>query len=427
VLRVTPLPQRSLRDIQSVCNQFLQKGIFPRIPWDTWIKPKPLGGLGILDLSQQQAALYFRWLQPVLQPSDSPNILDRMLVMLVNKQNQSAHAQLPLLFPATRSTGLSKLRTNTVTMLCKSADRIHRDFDNVHLNIQTAMILPIRAVLQPSTTNVKLPIKAAQMQVGDLYRPNPDQPLQLEARTAASIPYDIRRARTKILKQITTSKVQVQPFFARLQQPPQEDSNSTTDISLSPFVDSLQFRNQTGLHPPVSTRTFRKACTAAYTSTIAASNWSFFWSLSLTLVQRNVIYRFITKTIPARRLLHYFNMTDTPSCPICGTEENAAHLLFLCPDKVSIWKAIIFEFLWPTVAVDDIIQACTTLDFTNIRYVSKAYTTAPKVVIVTLANIWRAHFRLIFHSAPFIWPDVVNQVKDELQQIHNEDELHKQL
>ncbi|EPB86262.1 hypothetical protein HMPREF1544_06904 [Mucor circinelloides 1006PhL] len=49
------------------------------------------------------------------------------------------------------------------------------------------------------------------------------------------------------------------------------------------------------------------------------------------------------------------------------------------------------------------------------------------VVLVTLSNIWRAHFRLIFSSAPFTWTDVVNQVKDELIQLHNENELHKQL
>ncbi|CAO0789273.1 unnamed protein product [Mucor circinelloides] len=427
VLRVTPFPQNSIRAIQSVCSQFLRKGIFPTIPWTTWIKPKLVGGLGVLDVAQQQSALYFRWLQPILHPSDSPKILDLMLVMLVNKQNQSAHVHVPILFPNTRTTGLTKLRSNTVTMLYTSADRVQRDFDSVHINIATSMILPLQAIFQPHRTDDKLPIKAAQLTVGDLYRPCPDQPLQLEARTAASIPSDRRRARNKIMRQITTNKVHLQPFFENLIQPHQEDSNRTTEISFSPFTESLHFNNQSGLHLPVSTRTFRKACTDAYTSHITSSNWKFFWSLSLTLVQRNVIYRFITKTIPARRLLHYFQIADTPLCPICGNEENAVHLLFLCPDKVSTWKAIIFEFLWPTVSVDDIIQACTTLDFDPIKYVSKHYTTAPMVVLVTLSNIWRAHFRLIFSSAPFTWTDVVNQVKDELIQLHNENELHKQL
>ncbi|GAN10059.1 hypothetical protein MAM1_0317c09594, partial [Mucor ambiguus] len=139
-----------------------------------------------------------------------------------------------------------------------------------------------------------------------------------------------------------------------------------------------------------------------YTSSITPFSWNFFWTLSLNLVNRNVIYRYITRTIPTKRLLHYFKIVDSPLCPICGLNENAVHLLFLYPSKVSIWKAIIFEFLWPTVSIGDIIQACSTLDFTSIQYVSKDYTTAHMVVIVTLlGNIWRAQVRLIFDSAPF--------------------------
>lgn len=272
-----------------------------------------------------------------------------------------------------------------------------------------------------------MPNKAAQLQVKDLYRPNPDQPLQLEVRTATTIPTNIRRTCNKILKQINEDQVRLQPFFDLLLQPPQEGTNRTSDISFKPFTDSYNFRSQQGLQQQITTRTFRKACIEAHTSNIAMSNWNFFWSLSLTLVNRNVIYRFLTNTIPAKRLLHYFKMAESPLCPICNTVENAVHLLFLCPSKVSIWRDIIFEFLWPTVSVGDIIQACSSLDFEYIKYVSKSYTTAHMVVLVTLGNIWRAHFRLIFHSTPFIWINVVQQIKDELLQLHEQTEIHKQL
>jgi hypothetical protein len=427
VLRVTPFPQNDLKAIQAVCTKFLRKGIFPVIPWATWTTPKLLGGLGVLDVAMQQSALYFRWVQPLLHPSDSPHILDLMLAMLVNKQNQSAYVQVPLLFPLTRTTSLSRHRTNTVAMIYKSVDRLKRINEPVHLNVATALLLPVKAILQPSVTVSKMPIKTSQLHVKDLYQPNPDQPLQLEARTAPTIPADIRRACKKLLTQIQEDQVRLQPFFGYLLQPPQDGTNSTTDISFQPFTDSYDFRSQQGLQKPISTRTFRTACIKAHTSNIARPNWSFFWSLSLTLVQRNVIYRFITRTIPAKRLLHYFKIAESPLCPICGTVENAAHLLFLCPSKVSIWKAIIFEFLWPTVSVSDIIHACSSLDFEYIKYVSKSYTTAPMVVLVTLGNIWRAHIRLIFLSAPFTWTDVVQQIKDELLQLHDQSVIHKQL
>lgn len=428
VLRVTPFAQADIQAIQAICTKFLRKGIFPVIPWATWTKPKPLGGLGVLDVALQQSALYFRWVQPLLHPSDSPHILDLMLVMLVNKQNQSAHVQVPLLFPHTRTTGLTKQRrTNTVTMIYKSVDRLQRNNEPVHLNIATTLQLPVKAILQPSDTVSKMPSRATQLHVKDLFQPNPDQPLQLEARKVPTIPTDIRRACKKILKQINGDQVRVQPFFGLLLQPPQDGTNRTTDISFQPFTDSYEFRSQQGLQQQITTRTFRKACTEAHTSNIATHNWNFFWSLSLTLVNRNVIYRFITNTIPARRLLHYFKIAESPLCPICDTVENAVHMLFLCPSKVSIWKAIIFEFLWPTVSVGDIIQACSSLDFDYIKYVSKSYTTAHMVVLVTLGNIWRAHFRLIFHTTPFIWVNVVQQIKDELLQLHAQTELHKDL
>ncbi|GAN01200.1 hypothetical protein MAM1_0005c00632 [Mucor ambiguus] len=403
-----PLSRGNIQAITSVYTKFLSQGIFPVIPWKTWIKPKPLGGLGVLlDVSQQHAALYFCWVQPLLHPSDSPTMLDLMLVMmLVNKQNRSEHVQVPLLFPITRSSGLAHQRTNTVAMIYKAVDKVNRNFNTVQLNLATTLILPIKAVLHPSNIVNKMPLKTSQLIVVDFYRQNPRRPLQLQARKPATIPQDIRRASNKILKQIKTNAIQL----------------------FSPLTESLYFKNQQGLQHPVTTKVFRKACTEAYTSSITSSNWNFFWTLSLNLVSRNVIYRYITRTIPTKRLLHYFKIVDSPLFPICGPNENAVHLLFLCPSKVSIWKAIIFEFLWSTVSIGDIIQACSTLDFTSIQYVSKDCTTAHHtIVIVTLGNIWRAQVRLIFDSAPFQWPTVVNQIKDELLHLHAEQELRKQM
>ncbi|KAK4516430.1 Proteasome subunit beta type-4 [Mucor velutinosus] len=144
-------------------------------------------------------------------------------------------------------------------------------------------------------------------------------------------------------------------------------------------------------------------------------------------IHRNVIYRFLTHTIPTKRLLHYVEIAELPLCPICGNEENAVHLLFLCSSKISIWKAIIFEFLWPTVLIGNIIQAFSSFEFENIKYVSKSYTTADMAVLVTLVgNIWRAEVRKIFHSTPFTWIDVVQQIKNQLQ-LHVQTEIHKQL
>ncbi|GAN09874.1 hypothetical protein MAM1_0299c09407 [Mucor ambiguus] len=159
--------------------------------------------------------------------------------MVVNKQNQSAHVQIPLLFPLTRTNQLTKQRTNTLTMIYKSVDRLKRINEPVYLNVTTTLVLPVKAILQPSVTVSKMSIKTTQLKVKDLYQPNPGQPLQLEARKALAIPVDIRLAYKKIVKEINENKVRIQPFFHLLLQPPQDDTNPTTNINFQPFIDSL--------------------------------------------------------------------------------------------------------------------------------------------------------------------------------------------
>lgn len=237
--------------------------------------------------------------------------------------------------------------------------------------------------------------------------------------------------------QTQENSIILSPFIARLVQDSSVENEIETDIpedinqnemDFSPFVAQLFDTEQVNIAHTITTRTFQRACATAHGSNRPSLNWKYFWALSLTLVQRNVLYRFLTRSIPHKSILHYFKIVDSPTCIICNNfTENAEHLLFHCPTKTSIWKEIIFEFLWPTVSVQDIIHACSTLDFTDVQYVSKAYTTAPLVILVTLTSIWRAHFRLIFHDATFNKDMVVKQIKEEIQLIHDKNEVHNQI
>ncbi|KAK4513897.1 NADH:ubiquinone oxidoreductase [Mucor velutinosus] len=88
-----------------------------------------------------------------------------MLVMLVNKQNQNAYVQVAVLFPLTRTTGLTKQRTNAVTVIYKSVDRLKRINEPVHLDIATALILPVKVIRQLSVTVSKSYTTTAHMVV----------------------------------------------------------------------------------------------------------------------------------------------------------------------------------------------------------------------------------------------------------------------
>ena len=436
ILRVTPLTLNDIQSIVSIANQYLRKGIFPVIPWSTWIKPKPLGGLGVLDVATQQSALYFRWVQPLLQPSSNQTILDQMLRMLINKRNHSQNVEMALLFPASRASGMFKQRTTTVDMIYRSIDNVPRNFEDVEITTTTARILPLKMVLQVTPLVPKLPVRVKTMTVGDIYT-NDTLNSQLKVIPIKNIEQAHRQASKKLLRQIQDDSIRLQPYVTRLIQDSPTETDVATDmqdatehstVDFSPFVKKLFPAERANIATTITTKSFRRACATAHCSAIPGMNWKYFWALSLTLVQRNVLYRFLTRSIPHKSILHYFKIIESPTCIVCKrSKEDAEHLLFLCPPKASIWKDIIFEFLWPTVSVKDIIHACSTLDFTDVQYVSKTYTTAPMVIIMTLANIWRAHFRLIFHDAPFNRDMVVKQIKEETQLVHDENEVHKQL
>ncbi|KAI9339744.1 hypothetical protein BD770DRAFT_415213 [Pilaira anomala] len=74
-------------------------------------------------------------------------------------------------------------------------------------------------------------------------------------------------------------------------------------------------------------------------------------------------------------------------------------------------KNIIFEFLWPTVTIPDIITALSPMNFHDIRYVQKSGSTAQMIVYITLANVWKGHFRSSFDSTPFLGPVIFLQTK----------------
>ncbi|EPB84739.1 hypothetical protein HMPREF1544_08460 [Mucor circinelloides 1006PhL] len=65
-----------------------------------------------------------------------------------------------------------------------------------------------------------------------------------------------------------------------------------------------------------------------------------FWALALTMVQRNVVYRFINIKLPHKSLLHrlFPGQHPSPLCAICSlTVDSPIHFLFYCPAKANIW------------------------------------------------------------------------------------------
>ncbi len=160
---------------------------------------------------------------------------------------------------------------------------------------------------------------------------------------------------------------------------------------------------------------------------VSAAHWKFFWSLSLTAIQRNVIYRLITGCIPNRKLLNRIMpaIFEAPLCQVCLlSTDSAHHLLFHCPTKELIWQSVIFEFLWPTTSITDVKKAFLSLDFSNIWYCQLKGIKAYHILFIALSKIWLVYMRFIFDNTPIIPSIVLAMIHTTVRQTIREDQLN---
>ncbi|KAI8647193.1 hypothetical protein BD408DRAFT_335284, partial [Parasitella parasitica] len=160
---------------------------------------------------------------------------------------------------------------------------------------------------------------------------------------------------------------------------------------------------------------------------ISSLHWKVFWSLSLTKVQRNVIYRLIAGSIPNRSFLHSIMpaVFDSPRCPICLTvNDSTQHLFFHCPTNEKVWQGVIFEFLCPTTTISDIKEALLSLDFTDIWYCQLTGIKPYKILLISLSQLWLAHMRFIFNQTPMVPTTILASIRSSVHQAIGEDQCH---
>jgi hypothetical protein len=80
----------------------------------------------------------------------------------------------------------------------------------------------------------------------------------------------------------------------------------------------------------------------------------------------------------------------------------------LCQSSLKILKKI------DTIEIENIIQAITSLDFSNVNYSQKSDISAPNVIFLTLAQIWKAHYRYIFDDTPFQFTPIMGLIRENI-------------
>ncbi|CEP09836.1 hypothetical protein, partial, partial [Parasitella parasitica] len=237
IFRVTALTQQDIQSITSVAIRFLKSGIFPAIPWSTWTLPKNQGGLGILDVKAQYAALYFRWIQPLLTVSyttlDDISPLSRMLIHYINNINHSSHHQVPLLLPTTRRIFLRRTRMATIDIIYKSIDLLPRNFDSVRISHATSLQLPLQAVLYVSPhSTFRLPTKLREMKVLDVFQHNTDHHFLHWKDTSDPSLRSWKLAPKKLFNGLASGDLLLQPFFQPLCLPSPAPDNGRVDSAI---------------------------------------------------------------------------------------------------------------------------------------------------------------------------------------------------
>ncbi|KAG2200402.1 hypothetical protein INT46_009582 [Mucor plumbeus] len=314
-------------------------------------------------------------------------------------------------------------------MLYRAIDYIPRSFDPAIINPATALTLPLQAAFYaPPSSSMSIPAKIKQMMVSDVFHYDPYLRLLHWKDTSDPGLLVWKRAPPTIYKGLITGNFKLQHYFVPLCRPA---SFIDTNISFAPFVNCLSLDvSLTAAKSKVSAKLFRSAFQSTQIAPeslrkVSATSWKYFWSLSLTVVQRNVIYRLINGCIPNRSFLHLVMPTvfDSPLCPVCVlSRDSSSHLLFHCPSKEKVWQGVIFEFLWPTTSIGDIKEAFLSLDFSHLWYCQVKGIDSYKILLISLSQIWLAHMRFVFNQVPISHAAILASIRINIQKMIDEDQ-----
>ena len=127
--------------------------------------------------------------------------------------------------------------------------------------------------------------------------------------------------------------------------------------------------------------------------------------------------------IPSRRLLAHILPRKYPSssCTFCSDVEDIFHMFFRCPPTFVFWDHLIREYLWPGHTIDRIFEALSSLNFSSIRVLPSCPLSAPLLLTVALAEIWKSHWLHIIQGIPFSALCVLRNLRIAVTRRHSED------
>ncbi|KAI9012596.1 hypothetical protein CLU79DRAFT_709178 [Phycomyces nitens] len=138
-------------------------------------------------------------------------------------------------------------------------------------------------------------------------------------------------------------------------------------------------------------------------SSITKSQWKTFWNFPIHHSVRNICYRAIHQSLSCSLLLHRIAPTTFPSplCSLCNNKtDSIEHFLYMCPLKWPVWSDAWLTYFGCRPEPFDVHQALFHLQLSTSAPLEHCLDPSQAISCILL-SLWRAHWRVIFDSAPF--------------------------
>lgn len=423
-----------------------------RFSFRTLCLPLAQGGLSLLDPALQANALQWRWLHPLLNPTNPIDLTKPSLpylrltlhFFLATTAYPSYHWS--ILFPACRPP-LPSAVLPPITILLRAADAIERKFGVCHVSMETCLRLPFsvlieHTILPPHTlaSSFRPPIVVLKHYPGVLRLTGadvfsfdvPSQSLQLRS-SVTNLPHPTSSRRA--IQLVRANQLLLVNFllYNLLPSVPRPvltdipllaiDSYDSNMAHLRSFLSSLlstnfDFDSHSFILTLPTNRGYKSLPlhsidSSSHSSSLPADIWKRFWHLQIPLNARNTWFRILHNKITPRRKLHHFLPDQfTPFCPHCHSSltplppiEDAQHFLFSCPHKLFVWRQALSYYLSPRFlhfAYEEYISLLRfDLNFDRSHHSQFPDLSVFQIFACVQQGIWYAHYRQVFQHVPF--------------------------
>ncbi|OAD80238.1 hypothetical protein PHYBLDRAFT_163261 [Phycomyces blakesleeanus NRRL 1555(-)] len=335
-------------------------------------RPRLTGGLGILEPQLQQKALQMRWLQPSLDQQSTQSFVAQWIKATLRQCTPSGDIRLSMMFANLHPARLKNVQSAFNTLLT-TTDAIPRNYSTITPTPATCLILPILDIIQFSDQSICLTKGWRKLRVS--YAFIYDESLQALRSRVPSERLGSRYIVAKLLRNLQNARHC--PLVAGI-------SKTSTPFTFAKFGKSIR--------PCLTTSLLLHRLNGK-------KNWDF----SIHYSVRNIWYRALHQSLSCSSHLHRIAPTTFPSpmCAFCSNGiDNIEHSLYLCPLKWPVWFNAWLTYFGYQPEPFDVHRALFHLDLPNSANFEH-YLDPSQAISCIILSLWRAHWQVIFDSAPF--------------------------